>query len=387
MVAHLRLLAAIALVATAAAQSPDVFDLEPADVVRLEAQLKSNPEDLSARRALIQYHQRADRVNFDRAEVTRHTLWVIEHHPDSDILRFVHFAPGQLSSADYQRAVTLWTSAPKSAEAQSNAAQFFNGLDENLHLRYLEATVTANPDHAGAIRALAFIYARALIDPGPFTAHAQSALDTSKNRWILGNTAYTLQSLYNEKLQRGETNTRITQLAEKYFLQAKAIDPSMDRNAILPQLGPPRPVEQAPPPPPVRHLAIEAFPQLPAPIANVLRSRGCTIPEDNVIRGQFFRNSEFGWAVYCSKNGTTALLAFRNDRDTQPETVVTHTDPYAHSITTVEPQEFLRRYRMMGGPVPPAILDHQGIDDGFGEKASVRWYFHDGKWTQYPGAD
>jgi hypothetical protein len=50
-------------------------------------------------------------------------------------------------------------------------------------------------------------------------------------------------------------------------------------------------------------------------------------------------------------------------------------------------QQFLRRYRMMGGPVPPSILDHQGIDDGFAEKASVRWYFHDGKWTQYPGAD
>jgi hypothetical protein len=350
---------------------------------------------------LIQYHQRADRLNLDRAEVIRHTLWLIEHHPDSDILRFVHFEPGQLSTSEHREAIRLWASAPKTATVQSNAAQFFASLDETLHIRYLEATVVANPDHAGAIRELAFIYARALITPGPLTPRSRDALEQSKNRWILGNTAYTLQSLYNEKQQRGETVPRISQLAEKYFLQAKAIDPTMDRNAILPQINlaeiarkranePP-----PPPPPPVRYLALDAFPQLPPTVAGVLRDRGCTIPQPsptgpprNVIRGQFFRSGESGWAVYCSADKTTAVLAFRNDRDTQPD-VISSSGEYgdSHEILSVEPQEFLRRYRMMGGPVPPSILDHQGIDDGFAEKASVRWYFHDGKWTQYPGAD
>ena len=169
MVAHLRLFAAIAFVATAAAQTPDVYDLEPADVARLEQTLKANPEDLAARRMLVQYHQRADRVKLDRAEVIRHTLWLIEHHPESDILRTVHFQPGELSTAEHREATRLWAIAPKIAIVQSNAAQFFASLDETLHIRYLEATVVANPDHAGAIRELAFIYARALITPGPLT--------------------------------------------------------------------------------------------------------------------------------------------------------------------------------------------------------------------------
>ncbi|PYR66590.1 MAG: hypothetical protein DMG20_12690 [Acidobacteria bacterium] len=39
-----------------------------------------------------------------------------------------------------------------------------------------------------------------------------------------------------------------------------------------------------------------------------------------------------------------------------------------------------------GGPKPPPI-DHLGINDVFIEKASVVWYFYQGKWLQLQGAD
>ena len=42
--------------------------------------------------------------------------------------------------------------------------------------------------------------------------------------------------------------------------------------------------------------------------------------------GEFFAKGKAGWAVLCSVNNSTALLVFRNDRDTNPDTVVTSDD-------------------------------------------------------------
>jgi hypothetical protein len=39
-----------------------------------------------------------------------------------------------------------------------------------------------------------------------------------------------------------------------------------------------------------------------------------------------WRPKEAGWVVFCSANNSTAMLAFRNDRDTNPDTVTTSED-------------------------------------------------------------
>lgn len=295
------------------------------------------------------------------------------------------------------------------AHAQSNRA----------HLQSLEATVAADPNHASAIRTLAQIYARELLDGGPFADHARAALESSKNVWVLGNTAYTLQSLYNERLQRGVSAPHGAALAERYFLRAKALDPTLDRRKILPQIDlqaiarareaesqAQREFEKRIPESVarIRRLPVDAFPELPRAIAAVLRARHCLVPQDtldgraNVIRGQFFRKGESGWAVLCSDGNSTALLAFRNDRDTNPDSVVTSEDArylqgveksriaYSRGITAAGRDFIMRHYRANGGPEPPPI-DHHGIEDYFLEKASVIWYFHQGKWLALPGAD
>ncbi len=155
----------------------------------------------------------------------------------------------------------------------------------------------------------------------------------------------------------------------------------------------------------IRRLPVEAFPELPTAVAGVLRARNCRVPQPspegaprNVIRGEFFAQGEAGWAVLCSVNNSTALLAFRNDRDTNPDTVTTSDDRiylqgldgdqmgYSREITAVGRDFIMRHYRAYGGPEPPPI-DHHGIDDAFLEKASITWYFHQGKWLQLQGAD
>ena len=153
---HLRLsMAVLAILSPASAQAPprmftssytealrDILQLEESDVAQLERQLSANPEDLQARLKLMAYEARADRTNHpeDRAKRIRHTVWLIEHHPQSEILHSYvsHFSTADLPVADFQRAMVLWHTAsrakPADAAIQWNAASFFQGLDQNLYL-------------------------------------------------------------------------------------------------------------------------------------------------------------------------------------------------------------------------------------------------------------
>jgi hypothetical protein len=401
----------------------DILQLEPSDIARLQRKLAADPNDFPTRLKLMAYHQRADRSTYpeDLAARARHALWLIEHHPESELLHapVSRFSPAELSPADYRRAIALWDAAakanPRSAAIQWNAASFFQALDPSRHMQYLEAAVAADPNHPYALRPLAQLYAQSLLDRGPLAVPAQAGLDTSKNVWVLGNAAYTLQSLYNQSVQQGRPDSRAAELAERYFLRAQALAPNLDRRAILPQLD-----QQAKQPQhsqsdfqaradkalaEIRRLPIDAFPDLPPAIAAALRARNCRVPQPasgraarNVIRGDFFVKGQTAWAVLCSINNSTTLIAFRNSRNAVPVAVTTSEDRnylqgtsgdhlgYSRQITAVGRDFILRHYRAYGGPPPPPI-DHQGIDDAFLEKASTTWYFHDGKWLRLQGAD
>jgi len=71
---------------------------------------------------------------------------------------------------------------------------------------------------------------------------------------------------------------------------------------------------------PVTRLEPSAFPELPGNIRQELERRGCTIPQvwkdrkpHNVIRGEFTRNGQTDWAVFCSVNRVSvAALLPRN---------------------------------------------------------------------------
>jgi hypothetical protein len=395
----------------------DILKLEESDVARLEQKLTANPDDFPTRLKLMAYHQRADRSSHqeDRSKRVRHVLWLIEQHPDSELLHSYvsRFSQGELAPADYRRAVALWDAAAKAkpgdAAVQWNAAAFFQDLDPELHMHYLEATAAADPNHPFSLRLLADFSALSILGRGPLASRAQAGLEASNNVWVLGNAAYMFQSQYNQTLQRGAPNPRAAELAERYFLRAKALDPNLDRQAILPQLDPQgiaralqverqaqrdwqARAEEAIGK--IRRLPVEAFPELPPAVAGVLRARNYRAPQPsaggaprNVIRGEFFAKGENGWAVLCSVNNSTALLAFRNDRDTNPDTVTTGADRrylqgltgdnigYSREITAAGRDFIVGHYRAYSGPEPPPI-DHHGIDDAFLEKASITWYFH-----------
>lgn len=149
-----------------------------------------------------------------------------------------------------------------------------------------------------------------------------------------------------------------------------------------------------------------AFPQLPVNIVHYLQERGCTIPQTylsrephNIIRGEFLRPGQTDWAVLCSRNGRSSIMLFSRGSAKSVTQLAEASDEnylqtineggrigYSRMIEAVGRDYILSHYRDYGGPRPPSI-DHQGIDDGFAEKASVVRYYYRGRWLELQGAD
>jgi len=89
----------------------DGWNLKPDEVVKLESQLASNPQNLDARRKLLSYYTQQV-IAEPRAT---YLLWLIEHHPDADLFRlgslvtqtFANYT-GLNTPQTEERARTLW---------------------------------------------------------------------------------------------------------------------------------------------------------------------------------------------------------------------------------------------------------------------------------------
>jgi hypothetical protein len=67
----------------------------------------------------------------------------------------------------------------------------------------------------------------------------------------------------------------------------------------------------------IRHLPVNAFPQLPAAVRMRSTPRGCLIPQtyeahqpENVVHASLERHGSSDWAVLCSVDGRVSLLVF-----------------------------------------------------------------------------
>jgi hypothetical protein len=150
-----------------------------------------------------------------------------------------------------------------------------------------------------------------------------------------------------------------------------------------------------------RPAQIREFPQLPASVAQDLIKHGCRIPQveglsqpHNAIQGAFKRRGQRDWAVLCLRRNTSKILVYWNGSASKPaelapmdETINPSKDGY-YRILRVVGAEFVRRhYAPDMSPKPPAVIDHDAIDDGIFEKGSRVHYFHNGDWIQLTGSD
>ena len=143
------------------------------------------------------------------------------------------------------------------------------------------------------------------------------------------------------------------------------------------------------------------FTELPKNLVAELQRRGCRIPQvahagrQNVIKGEFAKPGQSDWAVLCSFGQFTSILVFWNASEINPARIAQRkedldrlhiSDEYIRLISPVGKLIIMDHHKHSGGPKPPP-LDHQGIDDASVGKASVIYYFFNGKWLQLMGAD
>jgi hypothetical protein len=150
----------------------------------------------------------------------------------------------------------------------------------------------------------------------------------------------------------------------------------------------------------------ETFTELPRTLQIELRHRGCSIPQpfaslsrQNVIHGSFTRSAHVDWAVLCSRELTSAILVFRDGNPNAVEELGRRPDAdflqgtgpnqigFSRAISVASAAFIHEHHKWYGGPVPPPVITHAGIDDAFVEKASVVWYRHAGKWLQLTGSN
>jgi hypothetical protein len=148
----------------------------------------------------------------------------------------------------------------------------------------------------------------------------------------------------------------------------------------------------------IRHLPVNAFPQIPPAIQDVLTRRGCLIPQtyearqpENVVNASLERHGSSDWAVLCSVEGNVSLLVFFSSGAgpmvlaTVPETdrLQAHgTSPVLGFNWAIDPASPETVHQaQLGMSRPPPRLDHDALADAIiDQKTIYRVYLKDA-WT------
>lgn len=148
----------------------------------------------------------------------------------------------------------------------------------------------------------------------------------------------------------------------------------------------------------IRHLPVNAFPELPAAIQDALTRRGCTIPQtyeahepENVVHASLERHGSSDWAVLCSADGMVTLFVFfASGGDptilaTAPETdrLQAHGPSgglgFNWAIDPASPQTV--REVQIGARHPLPRLDHDALTDSVIDQETIYHLYLNGTWT------
>jgi hypothetical protein len=149
----------------------------------------------------------------------------------------------------------------------------------------------------------------------------------------------------------------------------------------------------------IRRLPVNAFPQLPSPVQDVLLRRGCLIPQtyeahqpENVIHASLERPGSSDWAALCSVNGAVSLLVFFSSNYANPITLASAPEterlqPHGASgvlgfnwgIDPASPEE-VHEAQMGMRHLPPRI-DHDALADSVIDQHTIYHFYSGNSWT------
>lgn len=153
----------------------------------------------------------------------------------------------------------------------------------------------------------------------------------------------------------------------------------------------------------IRHLPVSSFPELPAPITEVLNRRGCLIPQtyeahhpENVIHAGLEHAGSSDWAVLCSVEGEVSLLVFFgggiSKEQTQPVVLASAQEKnrlqkhdssgvlgFNWGIDQATPAQV---HQAQAGMIKrPAEVDHDAIADSVVEHRTIYHFYAKNTWT------
>lgn len=235
------------------------YRLTKAQVEALEAALTGNPDDLATRTKLLGFYFRGA-INVYGREATiaarrRHILWLIEHHPGSEVvgLSEATIDPAGHSLADnegYEQAAKLWMLKAQLAGNRTaelgNAARFFRLADKERSAALLKRAQQAAPNDAEWSNHLGYLYALAILGvdgmnqnglptrhnpteaKGRFAKQALEELENSTNSTMVG-VAGRILGLYGLMMgatSRGDFAVDYVPLADAFLTKAQALEPA-----------------------------------------------------------------------------------------------------------------------------------------------------------------
>src|SRR2546423_6577414 len=127
----------------------------------------------------------------------------------------------------------------------------------------------------------------------------------------------------------------------------------------------------------IRKLPPDSFATIPGSVRSTLRQRGCLIPQPyenekhNAVTGAFTAKGAVEWAVTCALPTSTQALIISADSGRAVDSLGVAMD---YTLGTLHRGAFAHRTNDDSGNSIPQPIDHDAIDVGILEKASVAYY-------------
>lgn len=148
----------------------------------------------------------------------------------------------------------------------------------------------------------------------------------------------------------------------------------------------------------IRHLPVNAFPQLPLPIQQELTRRGCLIPQsyeargpENVVNASLQSPGSSDWAVLCTTGKNVSLLVFFSGAGSDPTVLATALETerlqltgsgkplgFNWAIDPASPQQI--RQAQLGMKRIPPRPDHDALADSTLDQRTVYHFFTNNAW-------